>query len=160
MECALSTKRPSAVKQEPLFFCSCGCEMPTVVLTRTKTAQTENTNVLESVFSSSHALFWIVGEEAEEEINQVFFSPCPLCLFHARSYDMTQVRSQANCPISTVLHLHQTIIYQTLVTNDSVALFFTDHVTFWHPYWLTKLKWYCCINPSKLLEREKKKKNL
>lgn len=75
MECALSTKRPSAVKQEPLFFCSCGCEMPTVVLTRTKTAQTENTNVLESVFSPSHALFWIVGEEAEEEINQVFFSP-------------------------------------------------------------------------------------
>lgn len=57
MECALSTKRPSAVKQEPLFFCSCGCEMPTVVLTRTKTAQTENTNVLESVFSPSHALF-------------------------------------------------------------------------------------------------------
>lgn len=30
------------------------------------------------------------------------------------------------------------------------CLFSPSHVTFWHPRWLMKLKWYC-INPSKLL---------
>lgn len=80
MECALSTKRPSAVKQEPLFFCSCGCEMPTVVLTRTKTAQTENTNVLESVFSSSHTLN-CGGGSGRNKPGIFFFPPCPLCFY-------------------------------------------------------------------------------
>lgn len=75
------------------------------------------------------------------------FVPCQIIW-----YDPSEIsgKLKANCPISTVLH--QTVSYIRLWSQLKPLPFFPpNHVTFWHPHWLMKLKWYY-INPSKLLK--------